>query len=81
MRASLPSNLPWIRSVMIVGGDGRIQCSTTNMYVGVDLSDRPYLIKARETRNFVFSDFLLARPTNTPIDHGGLSGGGHQCRR
>jgi diguanylate cyclase (GGDEF)-like protein len=67
MRASLPSNLPWIRSVMIVGGDGRIQCSTTNMYVGVDLSDRPYLVKARETRNFVFSDFLLARPTNTSL--------------
>ena len=67
MRASLPSNLPWIRSVMIVGGDGRIQCSTTNMYVGVDLSDRPYLIKARETRNFAFSEFLLARPTNTPL--------------
>jgi diguanylate cyclase (GGDEF)-like protein len=67
MRASLPSNLPWIRSVMIVGGDGRIQCSTTNMYVGVDLSDRPYLVKARETRNFAFSEFLLARPTNTPM--------------
>jgi diguanylate cyclase (GGDEF)-like protein len=67
MRASLPSNLPWIRSVMIVGSDGRIQCSTTNTYVGVDVSDRPYLIKARETRNFVFSDFILARPTNTPL--------------
>ncbi|QWG13382.1 diguanylate cyclase [Bradyrhizobium sediminis] len=67
MRASLPANLPWIRSLMIVGGDGRIQCSTNNMYVGLDLSDRPYLTKARETRNFVFSDFLLARPNNTPI--------------
>jgi diguanylate cyclase (GGDEF)-like protein len=67
MRASLPSNLPWIRSVMIVAGDGRIQCSTTNMYVGVDLGDRPYLVKARETRNFAFSEFLLARPTNTPM--------------
>lgn len=67
MRASLPTNLPWIRSVMIVGGDGRIQCSTSNMFVGVDLSDRPYLKKAKETRNFVFSDFLLARPTKTPL--------------
>lgn len=67
MRDSLPSNLPWIRSVMIVGGDGRIQCSTANMYVGIDLGDRPYLVKARETRNFVFSDFILARPTNTPM--------------
>ena len=67
MRASLPTNLPWIRVVMIVGGDGRIQCSTNNLYIGTDLSDRPYLKKARETRNFVFSDFLLARPTNTPM--------------
>ena len=67
MRASLPANLPWIRSVMIVGNDGGIQCSTTNMYVGVDLSDRAYLKKARETGDFVFSDFLLARPTNTPM--------------
>ena len=52
---------------MIVGGDGRIQCATSDGFVGVDLSDRPYLKKARETRNFVFSDFLLARPTNTPL--------------
>jgi diguanylate cyclase (GGDEF)-like protein len=67
MRASLPAHLPWIRSLMIVGQDGRIQCSTTNTYVGVDLSDRPYLVKARATRDFVFSDFLLARPTNIPM--------------
>ena len=37
------------------------------MYIGTDLSDRPYIKKARETKNFVFSDFLLARPTNTPM--------------
>lgn len=67
MRASLPSNLPWIRSVMMVGADGRIQCSTNNSFIGVDLSDRPYLKRARATRNFVFSDYLLARPTNQPM--------------
>jgi diguanylate cyclase (GGDEF)-like protein len=67
LRASLPAHLPWIRSLMIVGQDGRIQCSTTNSFVGVDFSDRPYLKKARATRDFVFSDFLLARPTNTPV--------------
>jgi diguanylate cyclase (GGDEF)-like protein len=67
LRASLPAHLPWIRSLMIVGQDGRIQCSTTNSYIGVDLSDRPYLKKARATRDFVFSDFLLARPTNIPV--------------
>jgi diguanylate cyclase (GGDEF)-like protein len=67
MRASLPAHLPWIRSLMIAGSDGRIQCATNNLFIGVDLSDRPYLKKARETRDFVFSDFMLARPTNTPI--------------
>ena len=67
MRASLPSNLPWIRSVMIVGSDGRIQCSTNNMYVGLDLTDRPYFQQAQETGGFVFSDFPVARPSNTPI--------------
>ena len=30
LRASLPVNLPWIRSLMIVGSDGRVQCSTKN---------------------------------------------------
>ena len=80
MRASLPANLPWIRSLMIVGGDGRIQCSTNDKFVGVDLSDRPYLKKARESRDFVFSDFLLARPHQHADRDGGLSGIRHQSR-
>src|ERR1700716_2070225 len=67
LRASLPVNLPWIRSLMIVGKDGRVQCSTRDSLVGVDLSARPALKKARETRDFVVSDFLLARSDNRPI--------------
>jgi len=67
LRASLPSNLPWIRTIMITGGDGRIQCSTNNMFIGLDLSDRAYFIKAQEGKDFVFSDYLLAKPTNRPI--------------
>src|ERR1700704_2600553 len=35
LRASLPVNLPWIRSLMIVGKDGRVQCSTRDSLVGV----------------------------------------------
>ena len=35
--------------------------------VGLDLSDRAYFKQARETRDFVFSDFLFARATNEPI--------------
>jgi diguanylate cyclase (GGDEF)-like protein len=67
LRASLPVNLPWIRSLLIVGKDGRVQCSTDNMFVGLDLSDRAYLKQARESRDFVFSDFLLAKSTQRPI--------------
>src|SRR5271166_5061658 len=67
LRASLPVNLPWIRSLAIVGKEGRVQCSTNNALVGLDLSDRAYLRKARETRDIFFSDFLSARFNNKPI--------------
>src|SRR5271155_5398839 len=67
LRASLPLNLPWIRFLMIVGKDGHVQCSTLNSLVGLDLSDRAYLRKARETRDFVFSDFLFGKTTGKPI--------------
>src|SRR5436309_12178723 len=66
LRASLPVNLPWIRSLLIVGKDGRVQCSTTDRFVGVDLSDRAYLKRARESRDFVFSNFLFAKLTSEP---------------
>src|SRR5215471_18740963 len=52
LRASLPSSLPWIRNIMITGGDGRIQCSTNNMYIGLDLADRPYFQKAQAGKDF-----------------------------
>ncbi len=67
LRASLPVNLPWISSLSIAGRDGHIQCSTNNTLVGIDLSEREYLKKARENRNFVFSDFLFAISTDRPI--------------
>jgi diguanylate cyclase (GGDEF)-like protein len=67
LRASLPTHLPWIRTLLIVAGDGRVQCSTNNIFVGVDLSDRAYLKKARETHALVFSDYLSAKLTNNPV--------------
>jgi diguanylate cyclase (GGDEF)-like protein len=67
LRASLPANLPWIRTLLIVGGDGRVQCSTNEIFVGVDLSDRAYLKKARESRGLIFSDFLFAKLTSKPV--------------
>jgi diguanylate cyclase (GGDEF)-like protein len=67
LRASLPVGLPWIRTLLIVGNDGRVQCATRDALVGVDLSDRAALRKARETRELVFSGFLLAKSNNQPI--------------
>jgi diguanylate cyclase (GGDEF)-like protein len=66
LRASLTVELPWIRSMSIVGKDGRVQCSTLNGLVGVDLSDRPYFKKMRETRGFVLSDYLFGRASKEP---------------
>jgi diguanylate cyclase (GGDEF)-like protein len=67
MHAGLSANLPWFRTLMIVGKDGRVQCSTHQTRIGLDLSDRFALKKAREARDFVFSDFLLAKTDNEPI--------------
>jgi diguanylate cyclase (GGDEF)-like protein len=66
MRASLQVDLPWIGSLSMVGKDGRVQCSTLNNLVGVDLSDRPYFQKMRETRGFVLSDYLVGRGVRKP---------------
>ena len=67
LRASLPAHLPWIRSLLIVGGDGRVQCATDNIFIGIDLSERDYLKKARESRQLVFSDLLSAKITHKPV--------------
>jgi diguanylate cyclase (GGDEF)-like protein len=66
LRASLTVDLPWIRSMSIVGKNGRVQCSTLNNLVGVDLSDRPYFKKMQETRGFVLSDYLFGRASKQP---------------
>jgi hypothetical protein len=67
LRASLPTNLPWIRSIMIVSKDGLVQCSTMNMQVGMNLGDREYFRKAQEIRDFVFSDYLFGKTNGRPM--------------
>src|SRR4051794_17209990 len=67
LRASLPTNLPWIRSIMFASKDGLVQCSTLNMQVGLDLSDREYFRKAQETGDFVFSDYLFGKTNSRPM--------------
>jgi diguanylate cyclase (GGDEF)-like protein len=67
MRASVPVNLPWIRSLSIIGKDGRVQCSTLSMLVGLNLGDRAYFKKAQATRDFVFSDYLFSKSDSEPV--------------
>jgi diguanylate cyclase (GGDEF)-like protein len=67
LRASVPANMPWIRNILLVGGDGRVQCSTGNTYVGLYLGDRPYMKKTLATRDFVVSDFVMARGGNNAV--------------
>ncbi|MBR1189179.1 diguanylate cyclase domain-containing protein [Bradyrhizobium sp. AUGA SZCCT0160] len=67
LRASLPSNLPWIRSIMIASKDGLVQCSTLNIQVGLQIGDREYFKKAQASRDFVFSDYLFGRTNGRPM--------------
>ena len=67
LRASLPANLPWIRSIMLVSKEGVVQCSTLNTQVGLNIGDRDYFRKAQEARDFVFSDYLFGNTNNRPI--------------
>jgi hypothetical protein len=67
LRASLPANLPWIRSIMLVSRDGVVQCSTLNMQVGMNIGDRDYFRKAQQSRDFVFSDYLFGKTNNRPM--------------
>jgi diguanylate cyclase (GGDEF)-like protein len=66
MRASLRVDLPWIRSLSIIGQDGVVKCSTEQSVVGLDLSDRSYFKHAREFHEFVISDYVFSRAANLP---------------
>jgi hypothetical protein len=59
--------MPWVNGMTIVGEDGKIKCSTVANVVGVDLSDRPQVRAALETRDFAVSNYALGRLTRRPI--------------
>jgi diguanylate cyclase (GGDEF)-like protein len=67
LRAGLQVDLPWIKSLSFVGGNGRVECSTLSSLVGVDLGDRGYFKKTVESNGFVFSDYLFGRGVREPI--------------
>ncbi len=62
----LVANVPWIKGMSIIGADGRIQCATLPAAIGLDMSDRPHYNEAIRTRDFVVSDYLVGRATQSP---------------
>src|ERR1700722_4916137 len=61
LRTSLKIELPWIRSMSIVAGDGLVQCSTLPSLVGMNIGDRSYFKRSVETRGFMFSDYVFGK--------------------
>ena len=64
--SDLTADMPWINGMSIVGADGRIKCSSVPNAVGVDLSDRPHLRTAMETREFTVSNYVVGRLSGKP---------------
>jgi diguanylate cyclase (GGDEF)-like protein len=60
------ADVPWIKSLSVVGTDDRISCSTRPSSVGVDISDRDYVRQARENADFVLSEHLIERVDSEP---------------
>jgi diguanylate cyclase (GGDEF)-like protein len=64
--SDLAGSMPWVNGMTIVGADGRVKCSTNASAIGIDLSDRPHIKTAMETREFVVSNYIIGRVNRKP---------------
>ena len=64
--AQVGADVPWMKSLLIIGADGRVTCSNFPNTVGLDLSDRAYFQQALRTGDFVLSDYLFGRLQRAP---------------
>jgi diguanylate cyclase (GGDEF)-like protein len=64
--ADLSANVRWIRGLSIASTDGRINCSSEPIAIGLDLSDRPQIRNALTSREFALSDYLIDRLDHVP---------------
>jgi diguanylate cyclase (GGDEF)-like protein len=56
----------WIKALSLADRDGRIVCSSSPQAVGLDVSDRLYFQRARQTGGYVVSDYTLGRLSDRP---------------
>jgi diguanylate cyclase (GGDEF)-like protein len=66
IRSSFNVDLPWITSLMVAGANGKIVCSTSPNYDGINLDDRPYFQSALQTHQMVLSSYVLNKTTGQP---------------
>ncbi|WP_114376837.1 diguanylate cyclase domain-containing protein [Elioraea thermophila] len=52
---------PFVMSSLLLGRDGRVICSSSGRGHGIDLSDRPYIQRAREQDSLSVGEPLVAR--------------------
>jgi diguanylate cyclase (GGDEF)-like protein len=67
MRASLPTNLPWIRNVLVLDPNGRVACASVDNMNNLNLGDRDYFKRAKSERKLVISDYIFSRVSKLPI--------------
>jgi diguanylate cyclase (GGDEF)-like protein len=67
MRASLPTNLPWIRNVLVLDPNGRVACASVDNMNNLNLGDRDYFKRAKADRELVISDYIFSRVSKLPI--------------
>jgi hypothetical protein len=72
--SGLAADVPWIGGLSVVGANDKISCSTRAASVGIDMSDRDYVRTARQSGDFVLSDYLIERADNGPAMIAALSG-------
>lgn len=58
--------MPWILNLAIAGKDGRILCSTTSSFVGLNVEGRDYFESAINSRRFVISSTVVNKLTQRP---------------
>ena len=64
--SNIVDDLPWLRSLWVVGLDGRVICTNADRSIAANIADRPYFEKAIATRGFVLSDYVIGRVSGRP---------------
>jgi diguanylate cyclase (GGDEF)-like protein len=63
---ALTGNVPWIRGLSLAGTDGKINCSTEQNAIGLNVSDRAHFQNALHSRDFALSDYMVNRIRQLP---------------